>query len=434
MKLKSIAVSIAVLLIAGCFAACSDGTDKKNESDESFSVSESESIGKEDSYDSGSNDGENNDKENNDNENNDGENDVEQPVTPTIHRITAETAGVKVLGERYLASENSLHLDWTCSGAEFVVDLKGTSILFNFTVSADCYFRVWVDGEVYLQSGSEYHTVTTGTGMLYVKGLTAGKHTIRIMKVTGYTLARAELTGVTFAGSILADTDTSDKELYIEFIGDSITCGWGTIGEHKGAYTDQDGTLAYPYLLAEALDADYSMVGISGHKLVEHLIKKDADGNIDESMYLKTSHLKSPNASYDFARQADIVVINIGTNDVSYSVGAEKFEDYYYTLLQTVREKNGDDCKILCLYNAMNYTYESSILSACERVGGEANGVTVFKLDRAANNAHPNIAEHAAYAAELKNVILNLPAPIAPTITVIPEGDGDLDGIDFSID
>ncbi len=443
MKVKIIAILIATFLTAGCFAACSDVAEEGNAPGESTAVSESESVGTDVGNDGETNGdetngdenngGENNGGENNGGENNDGGSGDDDTVMPTMHRITAQTAGVKVLGVRTLASQTSLHMDWSCSGAEFTVDLKGTNILFSFTVSHDCYFKVWVDGELYTQNGSEYHTVSPSTGMLLVKELTAGKHTIRIMKVTGYTLARAELTGVTFAGSILTDTDTSDKELYIEFIGDSITCGWGTIGEHGGAYTDQDGTLAYPYLLAEALNADYSMVGISGHKLVEHLIKKDANGNIGESMYLKTSHLKSPDTSYDFARKADIVVINIGTNDVSKSVGSETFEEYYTILLQTVREKNGEDCKILCLYNAMNHTYESAILSACERMGGVDNGITVIKLDRADGNQHPNIAEHAAYAEVLKDVIVNLPAPFDPVIEVIPEGDGDSDGIDFSV-
>lgn len=62
----------------------------------------------------------------------------------------------------------------------------------------------------------------------------------------------------------MSETVPANKNYYIEFVGDSITCAWGTIGEHTGAYTDQDGTLAYSYLVAEAQNADYSMTALSG--------------------------------------------------------------------------------------------------------------------------------------------------------------------------
>ena len=347
-------------------------------------------------------------------------------MTPQLFKLTSDTQGVKVLGVRNLASENGLHMDWTCSGAEFGIDLKGGSIRLSFTVSDSCYFRIWVDGVEYKQNGSPYFTVLKSNPTINLTDIPVGRHTVKVMKVTGYTLAQAELTGVIFAGSMLTDAvDTSDKDLYIEFVGDSITCGWGTIGEHGGAYTDQDGTLAYPYLVAQALNADYSMTALSGQGLL------CGDPGVTNG-YLYADPRGNSDIQYDFARKADVVVINIGTNDYwNDGVSSSSFRTAYLNFLRTVREKNGDECKILCLYNTMNDTYANAILSAVKEFGGELEGVSVYKLNRADGNHHPNAQEHIAYFNVLKEIIPEIPGKFIPDITVVPSGDGSKDSIDW---
>ena len=413
---KIIAILLVTLLGVGCFAACSnkDTSDGDTSDTATESVSDTENEGNEDESTDDSNDDNNED---------------DKRLTSKTFVITSATDGVKVLGVRNLASENSLHLDWSCSGVEFGIKLNGGNVKFNFSVTKPCLFRIWIDGQEYKEDGSALIEVDN-LGVMMLTDIPEGEHTIRIVKVTGFTLSNVELKSVVFAGELLTDREAKDKDLYIEFIGDSITCGYGVLGKpNDGTYKAQDGTLAYSYLLAEALDADYSMFALSGHRLVEHVIKKDSAGDISESAYLKTNHLKSTE-NYDFARKADIVVINIGTNVFDQNKGADTFEDYYYTLLKTVKEKNGEACKILCLYNAMNENYESAILSAVERFGGADRAVVTYKLDCA--GAHPTIAQHAAYAEVLKPVIENLPEPFDPILNVIPEGNGDEENMDWN--
>ena len=307
--------------------------------------------------------------------------------------LTANTKGVRVLGVRNLSSEKSLHLDWTCSGAEFTVNLKGDSLAFAISASGACYFRVWVDGKEFLNGSTPYFLVSPMKGSFILKGLSAGEHEIRLMKVTGYTLARAELQYIKLDGSLVEKT-VLPKSRYIEFIGDSITCGWGTIGSHTGAYTDQDGTYAYSYLLASALDADYSMTALSGQGLLT--------GNPGfPKGYLYASALKNDTDPYAFERKADLTVILLGPGGVTSNFDEKELTDAYYDLLVSVREKNGPDCEILCLYNAMTDYYTTALLAAVERFGGEAQGVYLYKLDRAYNNAHPSIAEHQGYFEKL---------------------------------
>ncbi len=308
--------------------------------------------------------------------------------------LNSGTEGIKILGERSLESSTQLNCDWTCSGLEFVIDCKGGNLTLRTSTTDPCYFRVWVDGEAWENTDGSLYYMINGTKNLVVPDMPVGEHTVRVLKVTGYTLARAHFYSMTFYGSLLADKAPQDNELYIEFVGDSISCGWGVIGDHAGAYTDQDGAQAYPYLVAEALEADYAVTALSGQGLLM--------GNPGMTKgYLYGSPLRDSETEYGFERKADIVVINIGTNDYGYreqyGIDEAAFKEAYLDFLKTVYRKNGANCKIYCLYNSMNDTFAQAILEACEEVGGEAAGVYTLELERAASG-HPTLEEQNAYA------------------------------------
>ncbi len=323
----------------------------------------------------------------------------------TTKKLNSETKGIRVIGERYLASEDQINCDWSCSGIEFTVDCNGGDIKLSVTTEGgSAMFRAYMDGKAWKKTdGTDYYTVS-GTGTIKLSRVPAGLHTIRIIKVTGYTLARAAFTKLNFSGT-LSTTAPAANEKYIEFVGDSIGCAWGTIGQHKGDYTDQDGTLAYTYLLADALKADYSMTALSGQGLL--------CGTPGMTVgYKYASPLRSRSEEYAFTRKADLVVINIGTNDDyqknEANITPAKFKEAYKTFIEYVRQKNGADCKILCLYNCMNDGYSTQIKEVCSELGGSAAGIECVQLARANGNQHPTIAEHQGYFNTLKTTVENL--------------------------
>lgn len=64
---------------------------------------------------------------------------------------------------------------------------------------------------------------------------------------------------------------SKNKTHKIEFIGDSITCGYGVDAkdQNESFKTDtEDFSKTYAYKTAEALDADYSVVSYSGYGVV----------------------------------------------------------------------------------------------------------------------------------------------------------------------
>ena len=81
-----------------------------------------------------------------------------------------------------------------------------------------------------------------------------------------------------------------------------------------------------------------------------------------------------------------------------------EFKAAYKALIETVREKNGEDCKIVCLYNTMNDTYSSSIIEICRELGGQPEGIYYYMLDRA-DSGHPTAEENRAYLSVLKDVV-----------------------------
>ena len=313
------------------------------------------------------------------------------------HRVSADTSGITVLGVRNLAAEDCVNLDWSCSGVSFEADTKAAGISFSVRASAPCLFRVWVDGEEYPGDSGVYHTVSPSKKCIVLADLPAGRHSVKLMKVTGYTLARTELEYIKMDGEIVAG-DPVRKSRYVEFVGDSITCGWGTICGHTGAYTDQDGTLAYSYLLARELDADYSMTALSGQGLLT------GDPGFPKG-YLYASALKNDSVQYGFGREADLTVVLLGPGGVTSDFDKQKLIAAYASLINLIKEKNGADSPVLCLYNPMTDYYTESLLAACEQCGGEANGVYSFMMARAAGNAHPSQTEHAAYCEALLPVV-----------------------------
>ncbi len=311
--------------------------------------------------------------------------------------LNSGTEGIKVLGERCLESTSQLNADWTGSGLEFVIDCKGGDLTLRTCTTDPCYFRVWVDGEAWKNADGNLYWMINGTKNMVVPDLPVGVHTVRVVKVTGYTLARAHFFSLTFYGSLLTDQEPADRGLYVEFVGDSICCGWGTIGNHKGSYTDQDGAQAYPYLVAQAMQADYAITALSGQGLLM--------GNPGMTNgYLYASPLRDHTNPDSFERTADLVVINIGTNDYGYreqyGIDEEAFRQAYLNFIKTVYRKNGENCKIYCLYNTMNDTFANVILEVCERLGGEAAGIYTYRMDRTASG-HPTLAEQSAYAEAL---------------------------------
>ena len=323
----------------------------------------------------------------------------ELPETPddrTVFALNESSAWVKKLDPRMEATADGIVCDWSAAGVEFVATGKG-DMTFSLSVTTNlgggkegCFFRAYVDGAAYLNGESAYYEVKKGDATITLKNLPEGTHTVRLVKVTGYTLANTMLKSVSFDGTV-AETAPAAKNLLLEFVGDSICCGWGVIGDHKGAYSDQDATMAYPYLIAEAMSADLSVMALSGQGLTV--------GNPGIlAGYKYASPNRSMKAEYGFARKADYSILNVGTNDAFQNLSAADFGAKLKELIAVVREKNGADCRIVLVGGMMKTEYNDIIKRVTHDLGGAAERYYVYIADQAAGGNHPTEAEHREYA------------------------------------
>lgn len=289
---------------------------------------------------------------------------VTQPPTPPTDYSEKTFSPAKVLENlkiygRSAVVNGSITCDWPASGFEFTADCKG-DIYLDMTSTKDTYLTVYLDGvriddvnynyDTNKREGNTYYLASGSHRVQIAAGLEAGLHTVKVLKqnMNGNTSVDA----IVLSGE-LRETP-ADGELFIEFIGDSITCGYANLGINKtddvvGAETTE-ATATYAYLTAQALGADHSMVSVSGIGIY----KGFTDFNMPE-IYPYICYRRDQSVK-DFqpTRKPNVVVINLGTNDEG-RIGSNtaEFKAHVETLIGLVRETYGEDTPIVFCYNSM---------------------------------------------------------------------------------
>ncbi len=351
--------------------------------------------------------------------------------TETVYKATAEN--VKLLGRTYF-NEDKLYCALSGTGAEFsftgtkcTVDISGDSTAMNAS-AADNQARVgiYVNGERVIDDmvdnlRESYDVFSSDTPQ---------DVTVSIVKLSESPMSTLAIDNIKVTGSVIKPTP--DKDVLIEFVGDSITCGYGSddpVKENHFSTKTEDVTKAYAYKTAKNLDADYSLVSFSGYGIISGY----SDGNKKVSnqtvpqYYTKLGFSWSPNGSFvpanidwDFTkRQPDVIVINLGTNDDSYTkTEKDRQEEYaaeYVNFLKTIREKN-PDAKILCTLGVMGDRLFEYVQKAADDYSAETGDKNVYTMkfdvqspaDGYSADWHPSVTTHDKAAAKLSEEIKKL--------------------------
>lgn len=206
---------------------------------------------------------------------------------------------------------------------------------------------------------------------------------------------------------------TEEKSLKIEFIGDSITCGYGidTFTENGVFSTETENfTKTYAYLTAQHLDADYSAVCFSGYGVYSGYTTAGRINSEDTVLpyYDKSCFLYGGReTAWDFGEfRSDIVVINLGTNDASYCSnslsGRQEFTRAYADFIRQVRYYN-PYAYIICMLGDMNNSLYSCIEQAVDNYinSGFDNRVTALTVNYKMGENDIVIDGHPGYLSNL---------------------------------
>lgn len=298
----------------------------------------------------------------------------------------------------------TLMLDFALSGVEFELDCEGdVYATFNArkisssSSTGGVYFTVVVDG---VKQARDYCRITTvgETKVKLASGLAKGKHTFAIYRQSEHQYGELGVCALSYNGDILSKP--ADKDLYIEFIGDSISNGFGNLGNSKegdGSALWSDATQAYNFLTAQALDADFSNPSWSGLGC-----KYGYSSVTMQDVYPAQRYNYDKTTPYDFAKEPDIIVLALGTNDNSCQSDATLKREGLVEMLTLVREKN-PNAPIVWIHGMMTSGVSSMIEEIVAEFGGEAAGYYACKLTQNTSGGgwHPNLKGQQKFADEL---------------------------------
>lgn len=189
------------------------------------------------------------------------------------------------------------------------------------------HFDVVVDG-----APPRLLAVHPGPGTyLLASDLPQGPHTVELIKRTESLVGASTLLALEVRGE-LQEPPPRHSGLRLEFVGDSITCGYGTdvsfVPESSSSKAPtftakhQNPRRGYGWLTAQALGAEATFVCYSGHGMYRNL-------DLTTSRLIPALYelaVPDPPVPWDFSTDPpEVIVVNVGTNDTFAGSGTAAF-------------------------------------------------------------------------------------------------------------
>ena len=272
---------------------------------------------------------------------------------------TAEN--VKLIG-RTAYQNDALLIPWSAGGVEFTVE-GSDSVRFHLKKGQQTRLAVLVNDKLAVKG----YTSTKATAPVVDVPLEEGVNKVKLIKLSESANSVLQLDSIEVQeGATVAPTPA--KDLSIEFIGDSITCGYGVDGSTSESFNvkNENAAKTYAYIMADYLDADYSFVSVSGAGVKSGYATGDEPNDAllapdyYDNLCFTWEWIDGANPSeqeWDFSNyQPDLVIVNLGTNDSSWTKGdtnkIANFQQAYDDFLRHIREKN-PNADIVCVLGMM---------------------------------------------------------------------------------
>ena len=257
---------------------------------------------------------------------------------------------------------------------------------------------------------------------------------VRVMKFSEAAFGYAGLKSLEIDGMVIEPVDTSvNRSLKLEFIGDSITCGYGIEGVwEKDTFTTQQERpdKAYAFLTAKALGAQVQLCSWSGIGLISNYVDPETV-NLPDTHWLMQANWPYTDKSLSLRLglepevwngsryEPDVLVIHLGTNDLSWVRGLEERRLEYVAQLRQLIEavhRRSPRAKIVCCLGIMGEALNDSVKEAVElfkkdfpKTCAEFLPFTQqLESDGIAADWHPSAVTHKKAAEKLTSLICKL--------------------------
>lgn len=226
-----------------------------------------------------------------------------------------------------------------------IMSWPGTEIVFGFrgsklTVSLAATDPATYDGAAqaiymaYAVDGGNTQTLklsASKSDYVLAQNLAAGQHTVRLAKMTEAQLGRVWFYGATSDGALTYTPPASGRKL--EFVGDSGTAGYGTLGTAPCSFSaaTEDADVAYPAVVGRALNAESRNISYSGKGLIQN---RDVVNDAYKTMPVlwqwssprEDDNVQDPN--WDFSQwKPQAVIAVVSGNDVYASIPTQSMFD-----------------------------------------------------------------------------------------------------------
>lgn len=298
---------------------------------------------------------------------------------------------------------------WTYPGVQILTVFSGTSVAMK-TNSDSGFYMVQIDDD-------EPFKVECGKGQertQLASHLSDGPHRLSVTYAIEGHAKKPKFYGLWLdeGASLVQKLELPERK--IEFIGNSITCGYGNEGNGKEKtfyYRCQNFCKTYAAITARRLDAQYHVVARSGIGVYRNYMGKIPN----ELMPIIYPHTKytTDGELWDFSRyQPDVVCLALGTNDTTGSYSADALADAFVKFVRTLREYY-PQARIVMLFGAMmTEKRRADLRQAHQRViddGAERGDNNIFSFEFSevdktigmGSQGHPNVQHHLMMADEL---------------------------------